>query len=149
MTDQYGGASGGLRVVRGFHQRWADFDFHPADSEASAGEFYRLAGNRFSSLASECQPIDCAAGALVLFDNRLVHATCESLKSHDTREVVYCAFLPDTPLNQEYQRRQWAAVQANVTPPAFVGSGAPETADRDFELHELDDLQRQMLQAVV
>lgn len=145
LTDQYGGESGGLRCTRGFHRRYAAYDVaRGGDNGADRGEFNRLNPKRHASVVDACLPVDCGAGSLVFWDNRLPHATAQKLTSRDTREVVYTGFLPLVPLNVQCVQEQLVAIRRNIEPPLFA-AGQVVPADRDWELAELSDEQRDLL----
>jgi hypothetical protein len=144
LTDQYGGESGGLRCTRGFHTRYGAYDVARGGADGGdRGEFNRLNPKRHSSVVDACSPVDCGAGSVVFWDNRLPHATAQKLTSRDTREVVYCGFLPLVPLNVQCIQDQLVALRQNVEPPLFA-SGVV-AADRNWEFAELTDEQRQLL----
>lgn len=146
LTDQYGGESGGLRCVRGFHARYNSYDVARGEdpSALAKGAFNRLNTKRHSSLADACMPVDCPAGALVLWDNRLPHATAQKLRGRDTREVVYCNFVPNVPVNAEAVAAQRRALELNLQPPHYDTTGAAP-GDRDWQFDELTDEQRRLL----
>jgi hypothetical protein len=145
LTDQFGGESGGLRCTRGFHRRYGAYDVARggSDNGGAKGEFNRLNPKRHGSVVDACLPVDCSAGSLVFWDNRLPHATAQKLTSRDTREVVYAGFLPLVPLNVQCVQAQLDAIRRNVEPPLFA-SGVV-AADRNWEFAELTDEQRQLL----
>lgn len=146
LTDQYGGESGGLRVVRGFQH---DFDSYfaagSASSTSTGGEFYRLNDKAHTALSRRLEPVDAPAGALVCWDNRLPHATAAKLTSDDTREVVYVSALPDIALNRRAILAQADAIRSNRPPPVYAGDDVHEQVDRDWQLDELDEYERRLL----
>jgi hypothetical protein len=146
LTDQYGGESGGLRVIKGFHHKIDEYFNDRVDSSdlGTGGEFYRMGGKSHVSLQKECQPIDAPAGSLVCWDNRLPHATCQKLTSHDSREVVYLSYLPNIELNKQYARKQWLAIKNNRIPPAYC-TDINIAADRDWDLNNLTEIQKTLL----
>jgi hypothetical protein len=147
LTDQFGSDSGGLRVTRQFHTQIARYDFRTPPNESERGEFHRVNQNRHHQLCEQCQPVNCSAGSLVCWDNRLPHATAAALSGGDTREVVYVGFLPDVALNRRYVEAQAAALRANRRPPAYLADGAVD-ADRDWDIDDrslLTDAQRALL----
>jgi hypothetical protein len=89
LTDQYAGQSCGLRCVRGFHREIDEYfardegtsENNQEKQRESGGEFYRPQHNKHRRLYERCQPVDCAAGAVVLWDNRIPHATAEEFAS--------------------------------------------------------------------
>jgi len=110
LTDHFGTEDGGLRVVPGFHKR-IDYYFarsrEARDAIGTGGEFFRFKDRAHTSLERELQPVIAPSGAMVLWDNRLPHATCERLNTGDTREVVYTQFLPNIALNRSCSEEQW------------------------------------------
>jgi len=80
LTDHYSGDSGGLKVVKGFHHKVDEYfkDLNIEKGDKEAGEFFRM-NNGHERLKKECQPIIVPAGSLVLWDNRLPHATTKNL----------------------------------------------------------------------
>lgn len=143
LTDHFGGDSGGLRAVSGFHKR-IDAYFSGKVSEGG-GEFFRMHHHQHEPLQKACQPVVAPAGAMVFWDNRLPHATAAKLAGHDTREVVYTGFLPDVPLNRAYILRQLAAIRANRAPPAYEDSSKPDKSDRNWEATQLTSEQSELL----
>ena len=83
-------------------------------------------------------------GSLVLWDNRLPHATQDKLAGQDTREVVYCAFLPSVDLNRSYCAKQLALLKAN-RPPTFAPDAKQQKADLDFDLATLQPREAALL----
>jgi ectoine hydroxylase-related dioxygenase (phytanoyl-CoA dioxygenase family) len=91
-------------------------------------------------------PVDCAKGALVVWDNRLPHATASKFQSADTRECVYVGFLPDVPSNRRYVAEQRAAIIANRAPPAYAADNVGSSVDRDWDVdNDLTTEQRRLL----
>jgi len=106
LTDHFDGDSGGLRVVPGFHHR-IDAYFRGKKEAEGGGEFCRLNSVQHDTLQRQCRPVVAPRGSVVFWDGRIPHATAMHLSGSDTREVVYCGFLPDVPLNRLYAARQW------------------------------------------
>jgi len=147
LTDHFGGDSGGLRVVPGFHHR-IDAYFKGKVSEGNGGEFYRMNSVQHDTLQRECQPVFASAGAMILWDTRTPHATAAKLAGSDTREVVYTGFLPDTQLNRAYIKRQLEAIRQNKPAPAYEEqqpTAKVETSDRNWDEAQLTDEQKQLL----
>lgn len=96
------------------------------------------------ALRRECRPVVAPRGSLVLWDNRMPHATAAKLAGSDTREVVYTGFLPDVPLNRAYCAQQLAAIRQNRPPPAYAET-ATETSDRNWEETQLTPAQARLL----
>jgi hypothetical protein len=144
LTDQYGGESGGLRCTRGFHRRYGTYDVgRGGDNGGDKGEFNRLNPKRHGAIVDACLPVDCSAGSIVFWDNRLPHATAQKLTSRDTREVVYVGLVPLVPLNVQCIQDQAVAIRQNIEPPLYCDQVV--AADRDWELDELTDEQRDLL----
>lgn len=141
LTDHYGGKSGGLKVVKGFHHEFEDY-FGKTTSELCDGDFYRMHGHEHTKVAKRLEAIDAPKGSLVLWDNRLPHSTCSELMSFDSREVLYMSYLPNTPINVEYHKKQKKNFVKNVLPPSCPD---PAKADRDYDLDALSPFQRLML----
>jgi len=142
LTDQYGSNSGGLKVVKGFHNKIDEYFKNNCDVEGG-GEFYRLISKSHSLLNKELQPINAPKGSLVCWDNRLPHATCQYLEGNDTREVVYIGWLPKTELNIKYCLNQLKNMQLNKAPPAY--EDGDEISDKDWHEDEFTDEQKKML----
>eukprot|EP01059_Diplonema_ambulator_P017752 TRINITY_DN29818_c0_g1_i1.p1 TRINITY_DN29818_c0_g1~~TRINITY_DN29818_c0_g1_i1.p1 ORF type:complete len:255 (+),score=34.44 TRINITY_DN29818_c0_g1_i1:88-765(+) len=133
LTDHYGSESGGLKVIKGFHTKMADFfGKKPTDNPpSSGGEFYRMNSKSYDILQKQCQPINAPAGSLIIWDTRVPHSTCHALAGCDTREVLYSCMIPNIQLNREYAKKQYECFLRNAPPPMF---GPPtDTADRDFD----------------
>lgn len=147
LVDHYGGESGGLRCVNGFHREIDNYFKEYQESELRAGEFYRLVSNKHTGLYKRCQPINAPAGSLILFDNRIVHSTCNKCISMDTREVIYGCFIPMVKLNQVYMSQQLQELVGNRRPPAYKirANDEPDIGDRDFEIDSLSYFQKQIL----
>ena len=138
LTDQYGGESGGLRVVKNFHKTIDDyFSKSSIIDKCEGGEFFRMHGHNYDSLHKECHPVNAPAGSLVLWDNKLPHETCDKLTSLDTREVVYVGFLPSVEINKKYVAEQLNAIKQNIPPPAYI-TDKKETSDRDWDEKDLN-----------
>ena len=147
LTDQFGSSSGGLKVVKGFHNRIDEFFAKSTDEtlkSQNGGEFFRMNSKSFAALEKELQPINAPKGSLVLWDNRLPHATCDKLDGFDTREVVYVGWLPNVKINREYCDRQLDNIKQNVPPPAYVND-KDEKSDRNWTLDDLSHSQKHML----
>lgn len=147
LTDQYGGACGGLRCVRGFHHEIDEY-FKNLDEKSDGGEFYRLHAAKHKLLYELCQPVDAPAGSFVLWDNRLVHSTDPHHRSYDTREVLYTSFLPaGIPCNDKYVIDQLNEIEKNLLPPCYKkrGGSGDDQGDRDWELNELTSFQKKLL----
>lgn len=144
LTDHYGTNTGGLKVVKSFHHRIDEY-FSKSDIEAGEkGEFFRMGSKSYASLAKELEPINAPKGSLVLWDNRLPHATCDKLDGYDTREVVYLGWLPDIAINKTYWKQQSEHIKHNIPPPAYLNDNK-ETSDKNWSENDLTVLQRRLL----
>lgn len=145
LTDHYSGDSGGLKVVKGFHKQCDEYfkDLKVGDGEIEAGEFFRM-NNGHARLHKECQPIIVPAGSLVLWDNRLPHATTKKFNGYDSREVIYNGFLPNININVKYVKKQLIHIMKNIAPPAYQQINN-ETVDRDWDIIQLTNIQKQTL----
>lgn len=142
LTDHYGSESGGLRVVKGFHN---EIDSYFTGKEKSnGGEFYRLDSLNHMVLSKRLEPINAPKGSLVCWDNRLPHATCNKLGGYDTREVVYVGWLPNVEINRIYCKQQLNNIRENIPPPAYCDRG-DNIKDRNWDEKDLTGLQRRML----
>ena len=147
LTDHFDGQSGGLKVVPGFHRQIEGyFKGHATggECEVHGGEFCRLNGSKHTDLQRRCRPVLAPAGSVILWDNRLPHATAAYLSGADTREVIYTGFLPATRNNKAYVAEQAAALENNKAPPAYKEAGE-EVADRDWDFNILNATQRDLL----
>jgi ectoine hydroxylase-related dioxygenase (phytanoyl-CoA dioxygenase family) len=142
LTDHYGSDCGGLKVVKGFHTRMADY--FEGQTFEGGGEFTRLTSKSHSALAKTLETVQAPKGSLIFWDNRLPHATCAHLIGSDTREVIYTGFLPNIKLNRDYCLQQLVNLRANRHPPAYCKDPKAK-ADRDWKENDLTDLQRQLL----
>lgn len=145
LTDQYGSASGGLQLVEGFHKiinEYFEKSYNKIEAN-STGQFYRLHDKKHTNLQNELQHVDVKAGSLVLWDNRLPHATCKKLTSFDSREVIYVSYIPNTKTNIKYWTQQATNFLSNIAPPSYNDNN--EQVDRDYDINQLTDFQRQTL----
>lgn len=121
LTDHFGVQDGGLKVLPGFHKdinayfRNRSSNADVTDSSGGGGEFFLFKDRSHASLERRLETVIAPAGSMVLWDNRLPHATSAYLDSGDTREVVYAQFLPDVHLNRLYAREQWRDLVASST----------------------------------
>jgi hypothetical protein len=131
LTDHYGGESGGLKIVNGFHKKFNDYfkDKINLDDIDTGGEFYRM-NTGHEKLIKECQPVIVPAGSLVCWDYRLPHSTCDKLIGYDSREVVYTGFIPQIKLNSKYILDQMQSISNNKPPPAY-DNGNDKKCDKD------------------
>lgn len=140
LTDHYGGDTGGLQVVPGFHRN-TEF-FAKKKIVESAGEFYRMNDHSYDSVRSLLVTVQAPKGSLVCWDNRLPHATTKRLTGYDSREVVFTGFLPDTELNRMYVNEQASCMFRSLSPPSY---GKLPVRAPDFNPTDLTQEQKQML----
>ena len=124
LTSHYGGASGGTLLVPKFHLEYDSyFAGRETDSENDAsgkitGQFFRMGSKSYCALAKRLVPISVPAGAVLFWDNRLPHATCATLVSDDTREVVYFSYLPAVGPNVALYRESFYEIEQALAGPA-------------------------------
>lgn len=146
LTDHFGENSGGLRLVKGFHKQFDDFFSKDPNKKdwVESGEFFRMHSKSYAKLQNKLETLNIPAGSLVLWDNRLPHATCSKLKGYDSREVIYMSWIPNIPLNIKYTQEQKNNFKANIPPPSYL-SNNNILADRDYLVEDLDDFQKKFL----
>lgn len=144
LTDQYGSESGGLRVVKGFHNEIDEYFENNTEDINNKGCFFRFNSKSHAKLEKRCQPVDVRRGSIVCWDNRIPHATAQKFTSHDTREVIYINYIPDVKLNVKYIKDQLHHIKQNISPPAYCDD-PKEHVDRNWNDSELTPLQRQLL----
>jgi len=138
LTDHFGPESGGLKVVKGFHNISNDYFGEIKDKDASTGgEFYRMNSKSHAKLHKKSEAVYAPKGSLVCWDNRLPHATCDKLSGFDTREVVYTGFLPNVELNKKYIANQLLALRKNIIPPAYSNNDNKKKCDKNWNELEL------------
>jgi ectoine hydroxylase-related dioxygenase (phytanoyl-CoA dioxygenase family) len=147
LTDHFSSEAGGIKVVKKFHTEIDTyFEKSHDETKSSGGGFYRMNSKVHAKLAKRCEPLFMPKGSLCLWDNKLPHQTSDTLTGTDTREVVYCSFLPSVEMNNVYIEKQLQSLQRNVPPPAFFdASNKSETADRNWNESELTTMQKQFL----
>ena len=107
LTDHLGSDSGGLCVVPGYHMKCEQYFAKHPQIESKGGNFFRLPHSAHGELYEKLEVLPYVPkGSLVLFDNRLPHATTEWFRAFDTREVVYTGFLPPVELNYDFVKKQ-------------------------------------------
>ena len=96
LTDHYTSNDGGLQLVTKFHKEYDHYfrNYTGEKVEGVEGDFFRMHGKSYDSLRRRLETICVPAGSIVLWDNRIPHATCDQLLNNDTREVIYFSFLP-------------------------------------------------------
>lgn len=149
LTDHYGENSGGLRLVKGFHKQFDDFFSKVPDKinldKNQSGEFFRLHSKSYTKLQNQLETLNVPAGSLVLWDNRLPHATCSKLKGYDSREVIYLSYIPNVPLNIKYAQEQKENFKSNLPPPSYL-SNQYNYVDRDYPIDDLTEFQKKYLE---
>jgi len=144
LTDHYGDESGGLKLVTKFHNEFDSFFKGKFDDNTESGQFFRMGDKSYEKLQKRCKAIVIPAGSLVMWDNRLPHATCKKLANFDSREVIYMSYIPNVPLNVSYGKQQKEHFLQNKKPPAYIGSD-DFTIDRNYEVNDLTDIQKKIL----
>ncbi len=147
LTDHYGNNSGGLRLVKGFHKQFNEYFSKDTNKNdwGTSGDFYRMHSKSYIQLQNKLVTPDVPAGSLVLWDNRLPHATCDNLSGADTREVIYLSWIPNVPLNIAYVKAQAENFKKNIQPPSYLKNPLLQT-DRNYDpACELTDFQRSVL----
>jgi len=145
LTDQYSSTSGGIRVVKKFHKEIEDYFQKGIDEKSTGGAFHRMNSKVHAKLVKRCEPMFAPKGSLVIWDYRLPHQTSDFLSGNDTREVVYCSFLPDVPLNKIYIAEQLRAVRNNIPPPIYRDANSSIHSDRDWDEQQLPEWQKRYL----
>lgn len=146
LTDHYGNNSGGLKLVKGFHKYFDEYFSKDTNKNdwGKSGEFYRMHSKSYIGIQNKCVAIDVPAGSLVLWDNRLPHATCDKLLGNDTREVIYLSYIPNVALNVKYIEEQSKNLRKNIQPPSYL-KDPTLNVDRNYNIEELSDFQQDML----
>jgi len=142
LTDHYGSESGGLRLCKGFHNQFNEFFKEGSYAQETSGEFFRMHGKSYSKLQKQCRAINVKAGSLVMWDNRLPHATCDKLTGLDTREVIYMSYIPNVPLNMVYKKKQTVNFTNNIQPPSYSDG---KSVDKDYDNSLLTDFQKSIM----
>lgn len=146
LTDHYGNDSGGLKLVKGFHKIFDDFFAKDPNKKdwGTSGEFFRMHSKSYTKLQNQLETPNIPAGSLVLWNNRLPHATCSKLKGYDSREVIYLSYIPNVPLNIKYAQEQKENFKANKQPPSYL-TDPKLKVDRDYLINDLTDFQKKFL----
>lgn len=153
LTDHFNAESGGLKVVKGFHKISDEYFSKNKESKNindETGEFFRMHSKSYAAIENQLEFVYAPKGSVVYFDNRLPHATCDVLAGDDTREVIYFAYIPNTKLNMTYWKEQKLNIEKNIPPPMYIddrnkNSQTLELVDRDWEVTDLNELQRQLI----
>eukprot|EP00617_Octactis_speculum_P025009 CAMPEP_0185745074 /NCGR_PEP_ID=MMETSP1174-20130828/3371_1 /TAXON_ID=35687 /ORGANISM="Dictyocha speculum, Strain CCMP1381" /LENGTH=344 /DNA_ID=CAMNT_0028418871 /DNA_START=26 /DNA_END=1060 /DNA_ORIENTATION=- len=126
---------GGFECVKGFHRQfhtWAKD--RPPQSNGSrvpcVGEFTPVRPREDGVVM---EPVSCAAGSLVLWDNRIPHSNARHNTHSEAREVVYLGMLPYTKQNEDYAQHQLSCYRSALPPP-----GDQWSEERKEELRERD-----------
>lgn len=144
MTDHFTSQSGGLRVVKDFHKDDEYFSkCDIKDIEMTGGEFCRMNGNVHKKVYDRLEPVIASAGSLVLWDNRLPHATSDDLIGFDTREVAYISYIPKTDINIKYLKDQSKCIKKNIPPPQY--ERCEYVVDKDWIEDDLSEFQKEKL----
>jgi len=142
LTDHWGGSTGGLQVVPGFHRKIDEYFAKGPEIKDAAGEFYRMTDHSHDRLRKDLVTVQAPKGSLVCWDNRVAHATCSRLTGRDSREVVFVGFLPDVEVNRAYVREQYRCMLRGLSPPAY---DAVPVRGPDWKPDDLSEEQRRML----
>jgi hypothetical protein len=141
LTDSLTPTSGGLYVVPGMHTCVKEYvqrnNAQTAGKLTNKGNCEKGRGNaargrahvkcssftRFDKCSDMVDhmmvPVLAPAGSIILWDNRLPHATAEQHDGPDTREVLFMTYLPDIPKNQAYAHAQRKCFFSRTPPPDF------------------------------
>ena len=148
ITDHVGNNSGGLRVVPKFQKTFDEYfkkSYNTLESDAG-GEFYRMHSISHFATQQQLTTLQVPAGALVIWDNKLPHATCEKLESFDTREVIYLSYLPTNhSINVKYWKHQLENFLSNSLPPSYDDGLIHTKVDRDYDVNDLTNFQKKMM----
>ncbi len=147
LTDHYTSDAGGIKVVKKFHTEITEYFKKSADeTKSNGGGFYRMNSKVHAKLAKRCEPLFMPKGSLCLWDNRLPHQTSDTLTGHDTREVVYCSFLPNVDINNLYIAKQLQSLRRNIPPPIYFDTNdKQEISDKNWHEGELTSMQKHFL----
>lgn len=151
LTDHWDNESGNLEVVSGFHAYKDDYfkmDYDELIKLESKGEFYRMNSKKYDALRDKLQPVIASKGSIVLWDNRLPHATSKLFNKMDSREVLYGGFiLPSVKINQEYNKKQLINLSKNEFPPYYQIklTDKKQKCNRDWNYSDLSVFQRKIL----
>lgn len=146
LTDHYNNESGGLKVVKGFHNEIDEYFKGSTVAKNEKGSFFRMNNPSHEKLNKRCETVYVPKGSLVMWDNRLPHATCDKLISNDSREVVYLGYLPDIELNRKYCQKQLKAIEENKIPPAYSkDENDMYNYSIDWDFNQLDQEQLKMM----
>jgi len=122
LTDCLTSTSGGLLVIPGMHTSIKEYVLlnHSQQSERKikCKQFTPL--NKCLDLTSQQIPVYAPAGSVVLWDNRLPHATSDQHDGPDTREVLFMTYLPAIPRNYQYACAQRKNYLNRKPPPDFT-----------------------------
>lgn len=114
----------------------------PENSHIKCKNFTRL--DKCDDLLRRQVPVLSPAGSIVLWDNRLPHATAPHHFGPDTREVLFMTYLPNVPRNRQYAQAQLANYLNRQLPPDFSKQrNCPMPADAWN--HEFSQLGRHLI----
>ena len=134
LTDSLTNSSGGLYVVPRMHKCMEDYVRVNNDNEEDTSGKCTKKGKSIKSIKCKsftrldhCEdlvqgmvPVFAPAGSIVIWDNRLPHATAEKHDGPDTREVLFMTFLPDIHANKLYAKEQRENYFKRKAPPDFI-----------------------------
>ena len=122
LTDNLEPNTGGFEAALGFHKSFHKWKRSRSVSKKASfpapciGEYTHIRPKEDGDVMALIQHIPVRAGSAVFWDNRIPHANAYRNDQSEARAVVYCSFLPDVKLNQEYVRRQLYNYQRRIHP---------------------------------
>ncbi len=121
--------------MKGFHNQFDDFFSKDVNKNTwgESGEFYRMTSKSYAKVQQQLETLQIPAGSLVVWDNKLPHATTAKLKGYDSREVIYLSYIPNVPLNIQYWKKQKENFQKNEAPPSY-NNGSKVDKSESYEL---------------
>lgn len=158
LSDTLEPNMGGFEAAKGFHKEFHKWDkIRPPTTKtikkkvkvkgkvivtetevvapaACIGEYTHLRPSEDSEVFKRVQHVKVPAGSAVFFDNRIPHANAYRHDGDAPRCVVYCSFLPDIPINQQYAAEQLLKWKRNEPPnDQWVGDGGHEAQPSKIE----------------
>ena len=99
------------------HTKITEYVNTPENAHLKCRSFTRL--DKCGDLLRRQVPVLAPAGSILLWDNRLPHATAPHHFGPDTREVLFMTYLPNVPRNKQYAQHQLANYLNRQLPPDF------------------------------
>lgn len=122
LTDNHTPDTGGFECVKGWHRQfktWAQRR-KPCGKTAKpapcVGDFTPIRPEEDADVIARFAPVLYPAGSMVAFDWRIPHANSARHVGEAPRQVSYCSFLPDVPVNRVYAQRQRERFVAGMQP---------------------------------